>query len=140
MHKRVLVVFEPGRAGAAALDAARQLGVDEDGQLTVVCVAPHAPSASRCEGPAHAYNDELVDATLADLRAARQQLGDSARTATFALLRDGVDPPLHELAAQGGFDLVLLPARRRPLHSSKHPAANRIRAAGLEVGVVEPGA
>lgn len=38
--KRVLVVFEPARSGAAALDLARELVQHQGATLTVVSVAP----------------------------------------------------------------------------------------------------
>jgi nucleotide-binding universal stress UspA family protein len=139
MCERVLVVFEPGRAGAATIDTAREL-IGEGRQLTVVCVAPQAPSGPRCGNSALDYNDALIDATRADLHAARELLGDAGHAAAFELLLEGVDPPVHELAARGRFDLVLLPARRRPLRSCKHPAATPIRAGGIEVRVVDPAA
>jgi nucleotide-binding universal stress UspA family protein len=135
MCERVLVVFEPGRAGVATMDTAREL-IGEGRQLTVVCVAPQAPTGPRCGNSALDYNDAVIDATRADLHRARERLGDAGRAAAFELLLEGVDPPVHELAARDRFDLVLLPARRRPLRSCKHPAAARIRAAGIEVRVV----
>lgn len=138
MQNRVLVVFEPGRAGAAALEAARELILGEGGQLTVLVVVPQAPSGPRCGGSALAYNEVLLDAARADLRTARAQLGDAGRGATFDLRVEGLDPTGDELVAPGSFDLVLLPARRRPLRSGRHPAAKRIRAAGLPVRVVGP--
>ena len=124
MCERVLVVFEPGRAGAATINTAREL-IGEGRELTVVCVAPQASSGPRCGHSALDYNDALIDATRADLHAARELLGDVGHAAAFELLLDGVDPPVHELAARDRFDLVLLPARRRPLRSCKHPRRPR---------------
>jgi hypothetical protein len=55
------------------------------------------------------------------------------------LLAEGTDPPLHEWVARAGVDLVLLPARHRPLRSAKHPAAAALRrSTAAEVRIVEP--
>jgi hypothetical protein len=50
------------------------------------------------------------------------------------------DPPLAAWIAAGGFDVVLLSARRRPLRRAKHPAADRLgRSTGAEVRIVDAG-
>jgi len=138
MRKRVLVLFESGRTGAAVLDVAREMTAREGAQLTVVCVAPQVSSGHRCGYSALAYNDTLIDATRADLQVARERLGDAGGDAAFELLLEGLDPSFHDLAAGNGFDLVLLPAHTAPLRGHTHPAAARIRSEGVEVRVVEP--
>src|SRR5918912_915387 len=45
---RILVVFEPGRAGKAALVRARSLAEQGHSTVTVVSVVPQAPIATRC--------------------------------------------------------------------------------------------
>jgi len=54
------------------------------------------------------------------------------------LLVDGADQTLAQLGRSGGFDLVLLPARRRPLRRAYHPEAARLRVSAVgEIRIVE---
>jgi hypothetical protein len=73
-----------------------------------------------------------------DLEQARKRLGEIGTEASYRLLIEGKEPSLTQFAADGGFDLVLLPARRRLLRAARHPAAPRLRlaGAGAEVRVV----
>jgi hypothetical protein len=130
---RVLVVFEPGSGGLAALDEARELAVNWRAAVTVVGVAPQARSG-QCTGPAGALNDAVAEAVVSELERARECL--SGVDASYRLLIDGDPPSLQEFAA--GFDLVLLPARRRPFRGAGHPAARRLSGAcAAEVRVVD---
>jgi nucleotide-binding universal stress UspA family protein len=136
---RVLVLCENSRAGAAAIDVARELAELEDASLTVVGIAPRAPSGPRCGNSATAYNDAIAESVAADLERARKRLAGAAGPATFVLLVAGADQTLEQFARSGGFDLVLLPARRRPLRGAYHPEAQRLqRLAGTEIKVVAP--
>jgi nucleotide-binding universal stress UspA family protein len=133
---RVLVLFEPGRGGLAALSEARALADHEHAALTVVGVAPQAPSGSRCGNSAVVYNEAVADSVVADLEEARRRLGNVA--ASYRLLIEGSAPSLAELALDGHFDLVLLPGRRRPFRAAGHPAAARLSGcADAEVRVVD---
>jgi nucleotide-binding universal stress UspA family protein len=138
--ERVLVLFEHGRGGVAAIDLARELVERESADLTVVGVAPQAPSGPRCGNSAIEYNEIVVDSVADDLDHAREQLGQAAERAAFVLLIDGADQTFEQLAESGGFDLVLLPARRRGLRrGGRHPEAARLRlSVGAEVRIVEP--
>jgi hypothetical protein len=137
-HSHVLVLFEPGRAGAAALDMARDVSEREHATVTVLAVVPEAPSGSRCGNSAKEYNEIVRESVARDLDQARGQLASIADWATFELLRDGIDPPLQDWVTGAGVDLVLLPARRRPLLSTKHPAATALlRNTPAEVRIVE---
>lgn len=132
---RVLVLFEPGRGGLAALAEARVLAERECAEVTVVGVAPRAPSGSRCGNSALEFNDAVADSVVADLERARECLGELA---SYRLLIEGNGPSLGDFTAEGGFELVLLPARRRPFRAARHPAAARLSAsAGAEVRVVD---
>jgi hypothetical protein len=134
---RVAVVFEPGRGGAAAIDAARELAEHEYAALTVFSVVPQGAS-SCCAGSAVIFNEAIQDAGKCELREARERLGDAGEDVELKLLIEGTDPPLEDLIATGGFELVLLPARRRMLHAAKHPAAARLgRSTAAEVRIVE---
>ena len=55
------------------------------------------------------------------------------------LLIEGSEPSLAQFAGDGGFDLVLLPAHRRPLRSgAHHPEAARLKlTAGAEIRIVD---
>jgi nucleotide-binding universal stress UspA family protein len=137
--KRVLVVFEPGRGGAAVLGLACDLAERQGATLTVVSVAPQGVSGARCGNSALDYNLALQDAVAEDLDRARARLEEFGARASYELLIERAPPSLDEFAAAGRFDLVLLPARRRPLRAPGHPAAERLRlATGTEIQVVAP--
>jgi hypothetical protein len=134
--KRVLLLFEPGRGGGAALERAEELVLTDRVALTVVCVAPQAPSGSRCGNSALEFNDVVIESVAGDLQRARAQLEELGITADYELLIENA-PPLERFAAEGGYELVLLPARRRPLRAAGHPAAGRLsRLDGVDVQVV----
>lgn len=135
---RMLVLYEPGPAGNAAIATARQIAQDEPAELTVVSVAPQAPSGSRCGGSALEINRAVVEDVCKDLDRARELLWSLGGRAEFKLLIEGSPPPLAAFAAAGGYELILLPARRRLLRAAKHPAAAALsRVPGAEVRIVE---
>jgi nucleotide-binding universal stress UspA family protein len=137
--ERVLVLCEQGRAGAAAIDLAREFAEKENASLTVVAIAPQAPSGPRCGNSAVEYNEAVADSVARDLDRARERLGSAAERAGFVLLIDGADQTLGQLARSGGFDVVLLPARRRPFRRPGHPAAAELSGvAGAEIRIVAP--
>src|SRR5215475_6500161 len=113
--ERVLVVCEHSRAGDAAIELARDLAETRHAALTLVGLAPRAPSGPRCGNSAVEYNQALADSVARDLDRARERLGGAAGGTTFVLLIEGADQTLEQFAHSGGFDLVLLPARRRLL-------------------------
>jgi hypothetical protein len=136
--KRVVVLYEPGRTGSAALDLAGRLVGGDGSALTVVALAPQDTRICCGAGSAIDYNRAVCEAVEAELRQARELLGDVGSRASFKLLVDDKDPPLAAWIDAAGFDVVLLPARRRTLRSAKHPAADRLRGStSAEVGVVE---
>jgi hypothetical protein len=138
--KRVLVVYEPGRGGAAVLELARELVEYQGATLTVVSVAPQGVSGARCGNSALDYNLAIQDFVAADLDHARASLREFGARASYELLIERVSPSLDEFVVTGGFDLVLLPARRRLMRAPGHPAAERLRrATGAEVRVMEGG-
>lgn len=134
---RVLVLSESGRGGEAALKRARVLAEYDRAELTVVGVAPQARSG-QCTGPAAGYNDAVADAVVMELEHARERLDEFGVDASYRLLIEGTPPSLEQFAADGGFDLVLLPARRRPFRAARHPAAKQLSGAcAAEVRVVD---
>lgn len=133
---RVLVLCESGRGGEAALNRARVLAEYDRAEVTVVGVAPQVRSG-QCTGPAAGYNDAVADAVVTELEQARAWLDERGVEASYRLLIEGTPPSLKQFAAGGGFDLVLLPARRRPFHARGHPAARQLSGAcAAEVRVV----
>ena len=133
------MLCEQGRAGTAAIDLARELAERRDATLTVVAVAPRAPSGPRCGNSAVEFNEAVADSVAKDLDDAKERLGQAAERASFVLLIDGADQTLEQLARSGGFDLVLLPARRRPFRKPGHPAASELSGvAGAEIRIVAP--
>lgn len=133
----VVVLFEPGPAGREAIDLGRALAQDEGADLTVVGLVPGGTGGDRCGVSPVAYRDAVTDAVARELDEARSQLGAAAQDATFKLLVEGIDPPLERWCEAGGFDLILLPARRRLLRARGHPAAARLSRLGrAEVRVI----
>lgn len=136
--RHVLVLFEPGCSGKAALDLARELAERDDAGVTVLAVVPMAPSGTRCGNSASEFNDIVRDAVADELDQARAQLVEIGDRAAFRLLVEGSDPPLPEWVRGAGVDVVLLPSRRRPLRSRKHPAAGALeRTTDAEIRIVD---
>jgi nucleotide-binding universal stress UspA family protein len=134
---RVLAVYELGRGGTAVLDRARELALSGDADLTVVGVAPQAPTGARCGGSALEINDAVAESVEEDLARARRQLGVRA---TYQMLIENREPSLERFASDGDFELVLLPGRRRVLRGARHPAAARLgRATAAAIEVVSRG-
>jgi nucleotide-binding universal stress UspA family protein len=136
--ERVLVLYEDSRAGAAAIDLARDLVETANAEITVVGLAPQFASGSRCGGSATEYNEVVADSVAQDLEHARLRLGGAAG-AGFVVLVEGADQTLEQFVRAGGFDLVLLPAHWRPLRKPGHPAASKLsRVSRAEIRIVEP--
>ena len=132
------MLHESGPAAEAALDLARELDLHERATVTVVAVAPSAPSGSRCGGSALEFNQAVREIVEDELDAARRRLDHASGRTDYELLVEGEDPPLERWIAARDFDLILLPARRRPLRAHGHPAAARLRGVThAEVRVVQ---
>jgi hypothetical protein len=117
---------------------ARELDLHEYATLTVVGVAPRAPNGPACCGSALEFNAAIRQSVADELDEARQRLGSAAGRTNYVLLVEGEDPPLKDWIAARGYDLILLPARRRLLRTPGHPAAARLRGiTGAEVRVVQ---
>ena len=119
---RIAVLYEPGRRGARALDQAAELAARSGSELTVLVVAPQAPAVRGCMPSAAAYNSAVIEAADAELRDAAHLLDPPDRATRFKMLVEGFDPPLNEWLAEGEFDTVVLPARRRVVRRRRHPA------------------
>jgi hypothetical protein len=121
---RVMVLFEKGRAGQAAIDTARELAQTGQASLTVVGIVPQAEGGGpRCGGSARDYNLAVMEQIAGELHVAKRRLGCYADEARIELLVEGSDPPLACWSASQRFDTILLPARRRPWRTVKHPDA-----------------
>jgi len=127
--RRILVLFEPGRSGEAAVELARDLASRDLGTVTVVGVAPRTPITRGCLPSARDYDATVCEAVASDLERAGDLLRAIGSRAESRLLVEGRDPSLEDLVSDGRFDLVLLPARRRLLRAG-HPVAARLRAIG----------
>jgi|BarGraIncu00222A_1022003.scaffolds.fasta_scaffold18839_2 hypothetical protein len=132
---RVLVLFEPGASGAAALHAGAELARDGDGdgELTVVTLAPQDVSPHCCGPGPGEINCHVRELAAGELAQARNLLGDAS--ATYRVLVGDRDPPLTAWAAGLGFGVIVLPSRR------SGPAGHRLaralrRVTGAEVRVV----
>jgi hypothetical protein len=114
--------------------------VGDGSALTVVAGAPQDTRICCGAGSAMDYNRAVCEAADAELREACQLLGPVGDRAVFKLLVQDKDPPLADWIASGCFDIVLLPARRRPWRRGKHPAADQLRrSTRAEVRVVDAG-
>jgi hypothetical protein len=108
----VLVVYEAGRRGAAAVREAAELAA-AGAQLTVVTLAPQAKPLKCCGGGgAGPYNCAVRDAAAEELSEARTLLGSLAERASFRTLIGSPRPPLADWAAERSFDVVLVPSYR----------------------------
>jgi hypothetical protein len=136
-RRRVLAVLESGAAGAAVIDFARELAEHEQVAITMVGVAPQVQAGPRCGCSPGDYNDAIRDAVALELVQALKRLGDVGDRVAVELLVEGRDPPLQECGATAGFDVVLLPARRRPFRIPSHPAATALRQTGAEVWFID---
>jgi nucleotide-binding universal stress UspA family protein len=134
--RRILVVVEPGRAAVAAVELARKLSEQEGATVTVIAIAPKAPAMRGCGPSAAAFNAAVCDSAASDLERAEELLWSIGPRSESRLLVEGRDPPLEKFVAAERFDLVLLPARRRLLRVSKHPAAASVARTGTEVRIV----
>ncbi len=111
-NKRVAVVYQSSKSGAAALREAAEL-VASGSELWVATLAPQAERArcckSQCEGP---YNIAVKEEAARELAEAREKLGSLAERATFTVLSGSPQPPLASWVAEHEFGLVLLPRSR----------------------------
>ena len=134
---RVLVLYERGACGERTLDHARELIQGQDGQLTVVTVAPRDTRVRGTGVSARDYNDAVRESAQRELDEARVRLGPLAERIAFEVVVEGGASSLAGWAADGGFDIVLLPARRRLFRRRTHPLAAALReATAAEVRVI----
>ena len=124
---RVLVLYEPGASGSRTLDQARELIQAHDGQLTVVTVAPRDTRVRGTGVSARDYNDAVRDSAQRELDEARELLGPLAEPIVFEVVAEGGNSSLAAWAADGAFDIILLPARRRLFSRGGHPLATALR-------------
>jgi hypothetical protein len=126
-HTRVVVLYEHGRSGAAALDAARRLLVNDGPALRVAAVAPQDRAMWCGAASAVDFNSAVQAAVSDELDEARELIRPWAVLAVFKLLVEGQDPPLPTWISDRGFDVVLLPARGATVRRPRHPAAAELR-------------
>jgi nucleotide-binding universal stress UspA family protein len=134
----VLVLVEPGRAGAAAVTAARELTAAGALEVTIVGVAPQA-SGPRCGPSNQDYNHAVIDTVEQEIAQAAAQLGDAGARARSRVIVEGLGPSLEHIVQAGNFDLILLPSRHQFLRRASHPAAAQVSArTRAEVRIVTP--
>ncbi len=110
--RRVLVVFESGRSGAAALRAGAELA-ESGHELAVVTLAPQAKPLRCCGGGgAGPYNCAVRAQADEELNEARELLGSAVKPAMLTVLVGHPDPPLIAWVGEHAFDIVVLPSRR----------------------------
>jgi hypothetical protein len=124
---RVLVLYERGRAGTRAVDEARELIQAQDGRLTVVTLAPRDTRVRGTGVSARDFNDAVRDSAQRDLDEARRLLGSLVEGIVFEVVSEGGDSSLARWAADGAFEVILLPARRRLFSRQAHPLAAALR-------------
>lgn len=132
---RVLVVFESGRSGAAALRAGAELA-EAGRELSVVTLAPQAQPLRCCGGGgAGPYNCAVRAQADEELGEARDLLGARLKPAMLTVLVGHPDPPLVAWVGEHAFDIVLLPSRRLALRGGRLARCLR-RATAAEVRLV----
>jgi hypothetical protein len=120
-RRSILLVYQHGRRGAAALAEARRAVRADADRLTVVTLAAAQPYV-RCGPSGDAVDAAVVDAAGRELAEARRALGPLADHATFEILRGDADAALRRLVEREAFDVVLAPRRqRRLLGSARRP-------------------
>jgi hypothetical protein len=124
---RVLVLYEPGASGSRTLNQARELIQTQDGRVTVVTVAPRDMRARGTGVSARDFNDAVRDSAQRELGQARRLLGPQAEWVVFDVVVEGGNTSLAIWAAEGAFDIILLPARRRLFSRRGHPLASALR-------------
>jgi hypothetical protein len=110
--RRILVVYESGRRGAAAVEEVGRLAPEGDDALTVVALAPGQLSM-HCVPSAGSLDAAVVDAAERDLADARRRLGSLATGTEFRILSGDAERALSDLIQSGSFDLVLMPGGSR---------------------------
>ncbi len=132
---RVLVVFEAGRSGAAALRAGAELA-EAGRELSVVTLAPQAKPLRCCGGGgAGPYNCAVRAQADDELREARGLLGPALKPAMLTVLVGHPEPPLVPWIGEHAFDIVVLPARRFTRRGGRL-ARHLRRATGADVRLV----
>lgn len=132
--RHVLVLYERGRGGTAALAEGAALAASSAAVLTVVTLAPQDTSPG-CTVYGDAYNAGVRDQASAELSEARRLLIARGARARYERLVEGRDPPFEKWVAAGAFDLVLLPARRLPFGPPRKIARRLRRSGGCEVHI-----
>jgi hypothetical protein len=110
-RRRVLVIYQGGNRGAAALREGAELAAS-GAELVVATLAPQAKPLKCCGGGgAGPYNCAVRDAAAEELLQARVLLGSLASRASFRTLVGTPAPPLAEWAAgqSQSFDVILVP-------------------------------
>jgi hypothetical protein len=116
---RVLVVFESGRSGAAALRAGAELA-EAGRELSVVTLAPQAKPLRCCGGGgAGPYNCAVRAQASEELNEARDLLGAELKPAMLTVLVGHPDPPLVAWIGEHAFDIIVLPSRRLTLRGGR---------------------
>lgn len=111
-QRRVLAIFQAGRAGRAVLRRGSEL-TREGGRLWVVALAPQARALRCCGGAAVGpYNCAVRDEAREELAQARELLGADAARASFTVLSGTPEPPLEAFVAEHAFAVVLVPRAR----------------------------
>jgi hypothetical protein len=136
---RVLLVYERGAAGSRAVDQARELVQAQDGRLTVVTLAPRDTRVRGTGVSARDFNDAVRESAQRELDEDRRLLGSLAEPIVFQVVSEGEDRSLARWAADGAFEVILLPARRRLFSRPAHPLAAALReSTAADVRVVGP--
>ena len=102
----VAVLCVPGRAGARALNAARELAELEHESITLVGEVPQAAAGARCGCSPRAFNQAVAEQIIGELQQARRQLEELGQRVEVRLL---LDDTFREFVVAHRFDHALLP-------------------------------
>lgn len=125
----MLVLYERGTSGSQAIGQARDLIQAQGGQLTVVTVATKDTRVRGTGVSARDYNDAVRASAQRDLDHARRLLGSPAERIAFEVVVEGGATSLAGFAADGAFEVILLPERRWLFWRRAHPVAATLRSA-----------
>ena len=133
MSSGVLVIYQRGRRGRAALAEGARLARNDGEELTVLALAPQDTDPAVCGVYTEAFNEGVRSVAQSELGEARRLLGEETPDATYAVLLAGRERALGSWVAAQRFRLVLLTGSGLVGLRRRRGARRLERAGGAEV-------